>query len=60
MYDIICGNKQFSSEICHLVYLELGFNFQNSVSKSYQSLRPQISHAPCVYAAPYYCPADKQ
>ena len=30
MYDI-CGNELLSLETCHLVYLELGFNFQISV-----------------------------
>ena len=63
----MCGNEQFSYETCHLVYLELGFNFQ-ILFQSHIMLRLWdvaeselwMNHSPSVYSAPRHCPAAKQ
>ena len=55
--SVMYGNEKFSDQTCHLVYLELGLNFQIlfesplSTCGAWQSLRsPQTNHAPSVYA----------
>ena len=64
---VMYGYQQFSGETCHLVYLELGLNFQLLFPSQtmrrlrvWQSLRSQTNHAPSVCAVPHYCPTAKQ